>query len=194
MKEVFKPWEWIVLVVSIVFIIVFVNLVDFVKKPLITGIVLCSVAVVFFGLTLDMRTTRIRKGICIIGVGVITAMIYNLAIKAQVMCALALSYNSKECDLGFSGANGFIAANTIDNMILLISLACAGAGGSIIAAHGDRNSTDTHPLQPSAATDIKPLIESVIRKLDRQNGKINLIGISVAVAVPAIAIVAFFRG
>lgn len=192
MKGVLRPWEWCVLFVVVAAVIAYVLIVPFMTWPLVTGGGLLVVSTLLFGLALDMKTTRIRKGVLTIGLGVITVMIYNLAVKEPIKCALVMSYEPSTCVLDFSQTvNGFIAANTIDTMVLLISLACGGVGGSILAAHGDKTATDSQASSHSNASDVTPLIESIIQKLDRQNRKINMISVG-AVLVLFVLVVRVF--
>lgn len=174
MKQLFKPWEWIVLFCVIVAIICFALTVPFIRWPLTTGGFLCVVAVILFGLALDMRAPRVRKGTLIIGLGVITSMVYKLGVAQQLKCALELCHEAGTCTANVP-ADVFIPANTIDTVILLISIACGGVGGSMLAAHGDVTATDANSTSPAGPGDIQTLLESIENKLDRQNFKLNLV-------------------
>lgn len=174
--QLLRPWEWKIFVAVIVSIGVFMLLTSYQEQPLASGIFLCTVAVFLFGLALDMRTTRIRKGMLILGIGVITGMLYKLALKPAMKCALSLVYLDEPCVLDLAEyVNGFITANTIDTLILLITIACGGVGGSILAAHCDVTATDAKNTSAAAPSNIQTLLESIESKLDRQNLKLNLV-------------------
>lgn len=173
-KQLPMHGDWILFIGVIVAVFVFAAKVPYNEQPIATGGFLCLIAVILFGLALDMRTPRVRKGILIIGLGVITTMLYKFGVAVNMECALKLSYDPETCKLDLPDY-GFIAANTIDTVILLISIACGGIGGSILAAHGDVTATDAKSAAPADPGDIQTLLESIDSKLDRQNAKLNLV-------------------
>lgn len=69
-KQWFESWEWVVLFGVIVAIVLYAKNVSISQWPLATGGFLCVVAVLLFGLLLNMKTLRIRKGILMIGLEV----------------------------------------------------------------------------------------------------------------------------
>jgi len=174
MKQWFKPWEWGVLFCVIVAIVLYAKTVPISQWPLATGGFLCVVTVLLFGLLLDMKTLRVRKGILMIGLGVITSMIYKFGVAEYMKCALELTHEPGTCTDSVPPFV-FITANTIETVILLISIACGGVGGSILAAHGDVTATDAKSAAPANPGDIQTLLESIDSKLDRQNAKLNLV-------------------
>lgn len=174
MRQWFKTWEWAVLFCVVVAIVVYAKTVSISEWPLATGGFLCVVAVLLFGLLLDMKTLRVRKGILIIGLGVITSMVYKFGVAEYVKCALELTHASGMCKVDVP-PSVFITANTIDTVVLLLSIACGGVGGSILAAHGDVTATDAKSAPPANPGDIHTLLESIESKLNRQNAKLNLV-------------------
>lgn len=174
MKPWFKSWEWAVLFLVIVVVVVYAKTVSISEWPLATGGVLCVATVLLFGLLLDMKTLRVRKGILMIGLGVITSMVYKFGVAEYMKCALELTHAPGTCPDPVP-PTVFIKANTIDTVVLLISIACGGVGGSILAAHGDVTATDAKSAPPANPGDIHTLLESIDSKLDRQNAKLNLV-------------------
>ena len=174
MTQWFKSWEWAVLFLVIVVIVVYAKTVSISQWPLATGGVLCVAAVLLFGLLLNMKTLRIRKGILMIGLGVITSMVYKFGVAEYMKCALELTHAPGTCT-AYVPVYVFTAANTIDTVILLMTIACGGVGGSILAAHGDVTATDAKGAPPASPGDIQTLLESIDSKLDRQNLKLNLV-------------------
>jgi hypothetical protein len=174
MKQWFKPWEWGVLFCVMVAIVLYGATVSISQQPLTTGGFMCVVAVLLFGLLLDMKTLRVRKGILMIGLGVITSMAYKFGVAEYMKCALELTHEPGTCTDSVPPFV-FITANTIETVILLISIACGGVGGSILAAHGDVTATDAKSAAPANPGDIQTLLESIDSKLDRQNAKLNLV-------------------
>lgn len=173
-KQWFESWEWVVLFGVIVAIVLYAKNVSISQWPLATGGFLCVVAVLLFGLLLNMKTLRIRKGILMIGLGVITSMVYKFGVAEYMKCALELTHAPGTCT-AYVPVHVFTAANTIDTVILLITIACGGVGGSILAAHGDVTATDAKGAPPANPGDIQTLLESIESKLDRQNLKLNLV-------------------
>jgi hypothetical protein len=174
MTQWFKSWEWAVLFLVIVVIVVYAKTVSISQWPLATGGVLCVAAVLLFGLLLDMKTLRVRKGILMVGLGVITSMVYKFGVAEYMKCALELTHAPGTCTDPVP-PSVFIKANTIDTLVLLITIACGGVGGSILAAHGDVTATDAKSTAPAHPGDIQALLESIDSKLDRQNLKLNLV-------------------
>jgi Ca2+/Na+ antiporter len=112
-------------------------------------------------LLLELKISRFAKGMCLVGFGVLFQIMYTeyyfLFIEKDTQL-----YNDLKLQLSL--------------YTQLISLACAGAGGSIVAAYADTNTTDYH-VQSATQTPndntqkINELIASTI-KLDK---KLNLI-------------------
>jgi hypothetical protein len=168
---VLKKIEWGLFAITVVSIFAYTTFVPAGKHPLATGTFICIVATIFFGLALDMRTTRIIKGMLILGIGTMTNLFYSLAVKDKVECALLTTCSAEiRKQFSFSAAEGFITLHTIESIILLITVACAGAGGSIIAAHGDRTATDNQSMKPSDIT-----LQPLVGRLDKQGAKLNWI-------------------
>lgn len=113
-------------------------------------------------LLLELKISRFAKGMCLVGFGVLFQIMYTEY--------YFLFIEKKETQL-YSDLKLQLSLYT-----QLISLACAGAGGSIVAAYADTNTTDYHlhsaTQNPNDNTQkINELIASTI-KLDK---KLNLI-------------------
>jgi len=174
MKHCFKRWEWGVLYFVIAVIVLYWIIVPFAEWPLTTGGFLCGGAALLLGLLLDMKTLRIPKGTLMIGLAVITSMVYKFGVAEHVKCALELTHAPGTCTDPVP-LHVFITATIIDTVILVITIACGGVGGSILAAHGDVSTTDAKSSSPANSGDIQTLLESIESKLDRQNLKLNLV-------------------
>lgn len=112
-------------------------------------------------LLLELKISRFAKGMCLVGFGVLFQIMYTEYYFLFIEKETPL-YNDLKLQLSL--------------YTQLISLACAGAGGSIVAAYADTNTTDYHvhsaTQNPNDNTQkINELIASTI-KLDR---KLNLI-------------------
>lgn len=93
-------------------------------------------ACIIFYLLLEMKASRVAKGLSIIGFGAV------VPVWSKVL---------------FWDANlGDVATGSMEVMTQLFSLASAGAGGSIIAVHGDKFASDsdtaTAPFQITSDT------------------------------------------
>ncbi|ETF09816.1 hypothetical protein BJN42_10665 [Pseudomonas koreensis] len=112
-------------------------------------------------LLLELKISRFAKGMCLVGFGVLFQIMYTEYYFLFIEKETPL-YNDLKLQLSL--------------YTQLISLACAGAGGSIVAAYADTNTTDYHvhsaTQNPNDNTQkINELIASTI-KLDK---KLNLI-------------------
>ncbi|GAB6389224.1 hypothetical protein [Stutzerimonas marianensis] len=169
--NVLRKWEWVLFAITVVSILAYSTLVPFGKHPFSTGLFLCIVATIFLGLALDMRASRIVKGILILGIGSTINLVYGLAVREKIECALHTTCTAEIRTLfNFGIAEGFISFHTIESIILLITVACAGAGGSIIAAHGDISTTDNHSIKNSEIN-----LQPVMDRLDTQSAKLTWI-------------------
>lgn len=106
------------------------------------GALLVIVTSIVFAVLIRLRIPRFHKGFFILTLGVETTIFYNYLAKKYIICLLAVTPDL-ECRKLFPDYSFyFVWANSIDNLITLLTLACAGAGGSLIAAYGDSLTSD----------------------------------------------------
>ncbi|KAF0255756.1 hypothetical protein [Pseudomonas putida] len=112
------------------------------------GVIMLLSAAVIFPCLLEMNATRVVKGYWLVAFGA-----FIVVWHATVVDSTELSETAK---------------SAFQVMVQLFSLACAGAGGSIIATHGDKSSTDadTTSSQLMLTSDSQRLIE--LQKLSKK--------------------------
>ncbi|WP_213936835.1 hypothetical protein [Pseudomonas sp. dw_612] len=101
---------------------------------------------ILFLTLLDMRQDRVLKGFFLIGAGVLYQIVYPKFFYIFVTKSL-------------------MPADAIDHFEIfgqVILLACAGAGGSIIAVYADKTSSDNELASTDNPTTEKPDIEKIV--------------------------------
>ncbi|WP_137187868.1 hypothetical protein [Pseudomonas asiatica] len=108
-------------------------------QPIFGGYTLFFFAAALMGMVLRSSTDRITKGLSLVGMAVMTTLIYTSAIVTNLKSITAL-HSDWVLILFHSDPVGTRDFNSkiIGSMIDLISLAAAGAGGSIMAVEGER--------------------------------------------------------
>lgn len=153
-------------------------------QPIVAGAVLIASATAMLGLIVSARMPRLSKGLSLVGVAVISTTLYEMCIKSQIGRVTA---ESPEWISAWTGLDQIavlsIGANTLATLVSFMNLACAGAGGSIIAVEGDRTSIESPlPENPAAnsaislsgtQTDYLPLLQSLSQKVNSQTVAIN---------------------
>ncbi|MDN6858494.1 hypothetical protein QO207_18030 [Pseudomonas sp. CAN2814] len=129
-------------------------------QPILGGVILIFFAAATFALLLQARLKRVMKGGLLVALGVVTPFVYTICIASQFNDALAYG------DLWFStllGANAAYGLDTGRNLLetwsSFINLACAGAGGSIIAVAGERTIVESPSNSASSENAASPLVE-----------------------------------
>lgn len=90
--------------------------------PVIAGLIMVFSAVVIVFYLLEMNTDRMYKGYCLVAFGAFIVAWHAMLFATHSM--------------------GEVATESLKLMVQFFTLSCAGAGGSLIAAHGDTSSTD----------------------------------------------------
>lgn len=145
------------------------------SNPAIYGAI-CSAFATFI-IFLEIRQERVPKGMLLILSGVFFQLIYSKFLLHFI------DMNTSPYD----------AINYLEIFGQVLLLACSGAGGSIIAAHADRSSSDIEdrPAHPTVIDNTKH-IEKVIELVNAQNKKISTLlatsVVSIAIAVSALMI------
>lgn len=197
----FLDWIWRAVLIAAVggfYALAIVNRAN-AEQPVVAGLIL-SVGLVLLVLLLLAPINRLSKGIFLVGLAVLSTLIYSTfveplfallgATNGTVLSEDGVDIARHEyftsgtsgaellASLGINQAEFFRKAATIfSNFTLLINLACAGAGGSLIALEGDRTSRDigdpgqqTTPPAPALVPDAAPSIRSLTEKVDSQAG------------------------
>lgn len=153
------------------------------NQPVAGGIILLCTAAFTFGVLIYRHFERVHKGMCLVGLAVITAFISELCITGRInrIADDPQSWSSLWCvggDLTVAMWSSFYSTG-----LSFINLACAGAGGSIIAVEADRSSielplpghTGMEPNLPQSGphTDYQALLQSLSQKVDSQTVAIN---------------------
>lgn len=112
---------------------------------------------------LEMRDERISKGLWIIGFG--------------AMVSLWPAFIFNKAHLGES------ADFYVKLISSIFSFAAAGAGGSIIAVHGDKYSTDSESVAPPLAAGESRRIEKLIKASQKQTAWIRTLCVLVGLLV-----------
>lgn len=137
---------------------------------------------VCFIFILDMKLDRVLKGVYLIGFGVLYQLIYPRYLFAFI--------DSKHTPPD--------ALEHFEIFGQVILLACAGAGGSIIAAHADKTSIDKEPIPTSNSEkekiiiDNTPHIMQLIKNTSTLNKKINILIATIALAASSAIILAIY--
>lgn len=174
----FNCYQMIVIAVSLLVLCLALPLVIAFGYPIVGSYLMFFSGLVLFLFLIEMKQERVEKGFCILMYGLSLQIIYSpLVFNASVLDAMSASERK-----------------LLDVFIQIIVLACAGAGGSIIAAHADRSATDNDPVAmvlDKTVIDNTRTINALIANTDNLNRKANwLIGLLVAVLV--IGVVCFF--
>lgn len=113
--------------------------------------------IIAFIFLLDMKDERVTKGFAIIGFGIIVQLIYTLVFKDAVPKTTLLGSN-------------------LDLFAQCIVIACSGAGGSIIAVHGDKSATDADTASsPHISPDNAIRLELLMKKTDRLGTRLTVL-------------------
>lgn len=116
--------QWVILFFAILAFFYWAARLSVEREFVWAGVVLLASAAIIFPILLKMKRSRLTKGYSLVAFGaLIVAWYTTLVIK-------------------FSLDLDPVAKDAMDVLIQMFTLASAGAGGSIIAADGDRNSTD----------------------------------------------------
>lgn len=110
------------LVIAVIFFLAGTAGFSLVGLPVIAGLIMVFSAVVIVFYLLEMKTDRMFKGYCLVAFGA-----FIVGWHAMLFATHSMSE---------------VATETLKLMVQLFTLSCAGAGGSLIAAHGDTSSTD----------------------------------------------------
>lgn len=140
-----------------------------------TYLALASSFAVFLVL-LEIKQDRVLKGFLLIGIGVLYQLLYPKFFYIFVDKALT--------------PTDVVTHFEIFGQVIL--LACAGAGGSIIAAHADKTSSDYEESKiEKTVIDNTRHIETLINNTNRLNQKINttIIISATSTAIGALAII-----
>ncbi|MBK3431978.1 hypothetical protein JJD84_14270 [Pseudomonas fluorescens] len=127
---------------------------------------------------LEIRQIRFLKGMVLIGYGVIFQAVFS---RYYYFC------------IGRDNPNFESLSMQLDLYMQVLLFACAGAGGSIIANHADKSSSDyEHKLPSNEVIDNTKRIDSLIVCVNRTEKKLNLsIALSLALTVITLIIVIF---
>lgn|GEM_PF-1052633 len=129
-----------------------------------------------FIVLLEIKQDRVLKGFLLIGIGVLYQLLYPKFFYIFVDQALA----------------PVDAVTHFEIFGQVILLACAGAGGSIIAVHADKTSSDYEENKiENNVIDNTRHIETLIKNTKKLNRKINLAIITSAIstAIAALAVI-----
>lgn len=169
-KNVFTPTRLIVLagsVFSFIFVTGGLSLAGWITCA---GVVMIASSALIFPILLEMKTERVFKGYCLVGFGA-----FIVVWHAMVVDSPSLSE---------------VAKNSMQVLVQMFSIACGGAGGSIIAAHGDTSTTDA-PIPPGRLSlsndsqrilDLQSLTEKQTSLLKTLCGLIGALIVAVVVA------------
>lgn len=140
MKDVLTPTRLIVLAVSVFSFIVVTSGLSLAGWRTSAGGVMIVSAALIFPILLDMKTERVFKGYCLVGFGAFIVVWHAVVVDSPLLSE--------------------VAKNSMQVLVQMFSIACGGAGGSIIAAHGDTSSTDaaTPPGQLSFSSDSQRIL------------------------------------
>jgi hypothetical protein len=153
-------------------------------QPLVAGFTLILASVIMLGLVIRMSLKRMTKGLLLVGIAVLSPMIYAIAIESQFERppAEGIEWVSWLFDWD-KVAVLKIGQDVLKSMSTFINLACAGAGGSIIAVEGDKTIIESiltpAPVQNVEQSLIQPvidntaMIQSIHTSLDRQERRVD---------------------
>jgi hypothetical protein len=179
------------------------------SQPILAGFSLVTGGVLLFVLIILAPIERMTKGLFLIQLAIITAVLNSLMVEPLLALlkmengkyiaetgqhianheSLTLQYGDwLWANLQMTSAEFFeVSTGLINAMLAFINMACAGAGGSIIAVEGDRTSivrpvgiwkakkskvSEPEPVAP-AALDTSPLIYALSGKMDLQTETVS---------------------
>lgn len=133
--------------------------------PIAGGFTLAISAGVLMAALLLGKQDRVTKGWYLVGLAVVTTWMYGFVIEPKIVVLAPRR-----------GDWVSLCEMMIKTIVECLNLACAGAGGSIIAAEGERrcvelpvHDQDHHVVKvPQQSVDINPFVSSVHQKLDDQ--------------------------
>jgi hypothetical protein len=132
-------------------------------------------AIVAFIFLLDMKDDRVTKGFSLIGFGLVVQVIYTVIFKDAVPTT------------GHLGDN-------LELFAQCVVIACSGAGGSIIAVHGDKSATDADSASsPNIGPDNAIRFEMLMKKTDRLGARLTKLTWAVSALLVALIVVLFVR-
>lgn len=105
------------------------------------GAMMLFSATLIFPILLDMKTTRMVKGYWLVALGAFIVVWHTMVV--------------------FDADQSEVTKNAFQALVQVFALACAGAGGSIIAAHGDTTTTEGEitPAQLTFTSDSKRILD-----------------------------------
>ena len=124
LRTAFTLTEWLVLLIGLIGFFGWAGDLSAKQKYIQSGVVMLLSATIIFPTLLCMKRSRLTKGYSLVAFGAIIVLWHAWLI------------------LKFSDELNLVANETIKVLVQMFTLASAGAGGSIIAADGDRHSTD----------------------------------------------------
>lgn len=139
--QVFTPIRLPILIFAVFFFIFVTGGLSIAGMRVGAGAVMLVSATLIFPILLEMKTSRVAKGYWLVGFGAFIVVWHAMVVDSPTM--------------------GEATKNAFEVLVQLYTLACAGAGGSIIAAHGDRSSTDADAPsgQFTLTTDSKRILD-----------------------------------
>jgi hypothetical protein len=170
-------------------------------QPVVAGVSLVTGGLTLFILITSAPIGPMQKGIALVGLAVITALMNTITIepmlaflnlesnkemvKDQILSFGLSAWASEHVELTYVQLFGAIT-KWLNATLYFINLACAGAGASFIAVAGDRTKAvkqkdasqgKIEPIgtTPStiAAPDISPLIRALGEKIDKQSENVS---------------------
>ncbi|WP_422420619.1 hypothetical protein [Pseudomonas sp. GZD-222] len=143
-------------------------------QPIIGGSLLIGSSTVLLALVIIAPLKRMQKGGFLLGIAVLTLSFKELCLdpvygKVPSDTELLSSWT------GWSQAATLsVGASVFKVLVNFINLACAGAGGSLIAVESDRTATEAPLHKPQTASsvrgaqasDAQPILESLCHKVD----------------------------
>jgi len=134
LRTAFTLTEWLVLLIGLIGFFGWAGDLSAKQKYIQSGVVMLLSATIIFPTLLCMKRSRLTKGYSLVAFGAIIVLWHAWLI------------------LQFSEQLNLVANETIKVLVQMFTLASAGAGGSIIAADGDRHSTDREEVQVERIT------------------------------------------
>lgn len=161
-----KPATLAIFVLS-TFIAIFINAFGY---PVTAAVVFLTFVTADFILILESPDERFIKGMTVIMYGLLVQFLYQILFSK----AVSASY----------------WAENLNMAVQAIMLAASGAGGSLIAAYGDRNSTDAEVHAAKHLTiDHSQQMELLIHKLDRMERRFSRLMFALVIAATVTIIV-----
>lgn len=122
-KSTFTTPHLCVLAVGLLLYLVVAAKLTIAQEPIWAMVALSFGAVIILRILLEMRATRIVKGFSFVAFGALTPVWVAIIFQDLTMSS--------------------IQASTLEVLAQMFALASAGAGGSIIAVHGEKTATDS---------------------------------------------------